>query len=100
MDAIMKIFQELERQAKLAAEPLMVQEAELEQEVESLLDARSRRKEEVEAALASGPDPMPVSEAAALSPMTEAQSRWSRQRIVDALQISMALGPPPGLEGW
>ena len=94
MDAVMKILKEIERQAEASRQmqaPPEIAEKDVKRK-------RKRKQAEVE------PQPVAVVEEQspppAASPIEEAQSGWSRQRIIDALQLSIALGPPPGLDGW
>lgn len=94
MDAVMKILKEIERQAAAEADRQNQERARAFEE-----EARSRKRAEPVAPVVETP-PMPQSEPAAVSPVEEATPRWSRQRVLDALQLQMALGPPPGLEGW
>lgn len=90
MDAVMKILKEIERQsqpAKPVAPPpdnrKQRQAANAQQQQESMDRAQA---ESVQS------DDWQIPQDAA------PRAAWSRQRIVDALQITMMIGPPPGLE--
>lgn len=92
MDAVMKILKEIERQgqqARQAPAPAPVD------------DARTRRQEgqDRERAAMDKAQSESGEDAEWLIPKdAPARAGWSRQRILDALSLSVALGPPPGLD--
>jgi len=92
MDAVMKILKEIERQgqqSRQAPAPAPVVDSRTERQVGQDRERAAMNKAQSE----SGED------AEWLIPK-DAQPRaaWSRQRIVDALALTLALGPPPGLD--
>lgn len=82
MDAIMKILEQLE-QSQLQSPERLIPEKLRQPEVEAAPAVTQAPAE------APAPEPEPV----------QPGTRWTRQRILDALQLTVALGPPPGLEG-
>ncbi|MBX3165997.1 MAG: hypothetical protein KF760_01245 [Candidatus Eremiobacteraeota bacterium] len=88
MDAVMKILKEIERQSQAPKTdpPSPPQEA------------RKKRRAAAEQQQESMPEPQaePAQDDEWQQPPPS--RGWDRQRIADALQLMMVLGPPPGLE--
>jgi hypothetical protein len=109
MDAVMKVLKELERQAQAEAErrnqafqqaeaakkpppqgqkPKGKKQKKQGQQPAPKLQVADDKLTEVEA--------IPTSAGAQVSTDARA-STWNRQRVLDALTLTIALGPPPGL---
>lgn len=85
----MKILKEIERQsqpAKLVAPPQ-------DNRKQRRAAAAQQQQESMEQAQAESVQ----SDDWQLPQQAASQAAWSRQRIVDALQLTMIMGPPPGL---
>ena len=92
MDAVMKILKEIERQSQApkntpAPPP---QEARKKRRAK----AEQQQQESMAQAQAESAQSDDWQQSAAPPP----RQGWDRQRIADALQLMMMLGPPPGLE--
>lgn len=94
MDAVMKILKEIERQSSAPRESAQAQPAK---------PSRKQRRAAAEAAQQASmqqaaQDAAKADEWEAPQASTQPRQMWDRQRVVDALQLMMLLGPPPGLE--
>ena len=87
MDAVMKILKELERQNQA---PKNDQPSPQQQKRKKRKEARQQEVAAQEQEVQSEEELQPIA--------VPARTGWDRQRVVDAMQLMMLLGPPPGLE--
>ncbi|MFN8607856.1 MAG: hypothetical protein U0931_10005 [Vulcanimicrobiota bacterium] len=94
MDAVMKILKEIERQSSAPREtaPAVQQKPSRKQRRAAAEAAQQASMQQAAAEAAQADDWEPTRQASA------PRALWDRQRVVDALQLMMLLGPPPGLE--
>ncbi|MBN9418079.1 hypothetical protein ABS71_11020 [bacterium SCN 62-11] len=91
MDAVMKILKEIERQNQAPRN-------------DSPAPQQQKRKKRREAAEQQQQESMAQAQQESAQsddwqqPVAQARPAWDRQRIADALQLMMVLGPPPGLQ--
>ena len=92
MDAVMKILKEIERQgqqSRQAPAPAPEVDSRVQRQVGEDRERAAMDKAQSE----SGQD------AEWLIPQdAQPKAAWTRQRILDALALTVALGPPPGLD--
>jgi len=89
----MKILKELERQGQQARQaPVQAPPA----------DTRAQRRQEGQdrerAAMDKAQSESGEDAEWRIPPDAQPKAAWTRQRIVDALALTVALGPPPGLD--
>lgn len=89
MDAVMKILKEIERQSQ-PAQPLEPPPDNRKQRRAAAAQAQQESMDQAQAESAQNDDWQIPQDAAP-------RAGWNRQRIVDALQFTMIIGPPPGL---
>ncbi|MBS2036605.1 hypothetical protein JST97_16565 [bacterium] len=96
MDAVMKILKEIERQSAASREvgqsPQQQQKPSRKQRRAAAEAAQQQSMQEANQDSARADDWEPAKQVATT------RQQWDRQRVVDALQMMMILGPPPGLE--
>lgn len=113
MDQIMKVLQELERNARAEmerqAEAARAQAAAQAARANPQAQQRKRKKQQQQKQQRlEAPEesltpvaPIPTSAPPQVAVERTARRGWDRKRIVDALTLMTALGPPPGLsDDW
>lgn len=106
----MKVLKELERQAQAEAERRnqAFQETQIAKKpaAQGQPKRKKQKKQQPEPRLEVADDNLTPVEAIPTSPAAQVSvdpnsSQWNRQRILDALTLTIALGPPPGLsDDW
>lgn len=109
MDAVRRVLQELERQAQAEAERRneAFQQAEAAKQPPKGQAKRKKQKKQPDPGQVQTPDDgmtkveaIPTSAGATVG-VDIRTSVWNRQRVLDALSLTIALGPPPGLnDDW
>ena len=92
MDAVMKILKEIERQAQAPRNTPAPPPQEARKKRRAA--AEQQQQESMQQAQADSVQ----SDEWQIPKETSARPAWDRQRIADALQLMMVLGPPPGLQ--
>lgn len=89
----MKILKEIERQSSAPREAPAAPQQQSKKQRRAAKEAAQQQSMQQAAQDTAQADEWEAPQASAPS-----NQQWSRQRVVDALQMMMMLGPPPGLE--